>query len=321
MAVNGSYVKLQLNTPASITRDLKVEMTNQVTGEKRTATPYLDGTVTLPNVAAGPWRVQVKHPNLIFDAFDRPIKVLPDRPTITPILIPRTIFENVPIEDIPDADLGPVQQHLDEAALAAEQQAVKKAGQPIYADDWNELAQTVGSVSKAAKEMSSLLSPRGHNHPELEAKLDEVQRNLQRMFDSFGASLAQFQRQIQQLALRSKLDAALDRIPAVDENTRVRLTASIQDLETSWSDAPGVYGAIKRRAGQQVLEQFSELLASQTPEVRDQTEVRDLQEFTQAMSSEAPVRTYEEEVQQQQRTGSKSTSGLVFDALKVRQRG
>ena len=121
MAAN-NLLKLQLNTPTSITRDLKVELTNQVTGEKRQATPYLDGTVTVPNLVAGDWRVQVKHPNMVFDVFDRPVKVLPDRPTITPIVIPTNIFENVPIRDIPDADLGPVQQRLDESAATAERQ-------------------------------------------------------------------------------------------------------------------------------------------------------------------------------------------------------
>src|SRR5687767_11948455 len=176
-----NMLKLQLNTPVSFTRDMKVELTNQATGEKRKVTPYLDGSVVVPAIEAGNWRLQVQHPNLSFDVFDRPIKVLPDRPTFVPITIPQNIFENVPIEDVPDANLGPVQQHLDEATRAAEQQGNKKAGQPIYADDWNEMAVTVATVAKATRELTDLVAPRGHDHPEIAAKFDEVQRNLQRL--------------------------------------------------------------------------------------------------------------------------------------------
>lgn len=316
-----NFVKLQLNTPTEITRDLTVELTHQGTDQKLTAKPYLDGSVTLPNVAAGQWRVQVRHPNLVFDVFDRAIKVYPDRPTIAPIPIPRNIFENVPIQDIPDANLAPVQQHLDEATDTAERQAMKKAGQPIYADDWNELAQGVAAVSKAAREMTELVSPQGHSHPEIEAKLEEIQRNLQRMFDAFGASLAQLQRQIQQLALQSKVDNALSRIPGIDQRVRGRIDEAVSALQGAWSDAPGVYSAMKRRSGQQLLDQLSTVLAEQTPDIRNAPEVKDLEEFTRAMTTESPVRTYEEEVQQQQRTGTKSSSGLVFDAFRLRQRG
>jgi hypothetical protein len=319
--MTNNLVKLQLNTPTSITRDLKVELTNQVTGEKRKVKPYLDGSVTVPNVEAGEWRVQVTHPNLVFDVFDRPIRVFPDRPTITPITIPTNLFENVPIRDIPDADLAPVQQHLDDATQVAERQGLKKAGQPIYAEDWNELSQAMATASKATRDLTELVSPRGHKQPEIEEKLEEIQRNLQRMFDAFGSSLAQLQRQIQQLALQTKVGSGLGRIPNLDPAIRDRIERAVGGLQTSWSESPGIYSAIKRRTGQQVLEELSTVLAAQNPEVRNAPEVKELEAFTQALTTEAPVRTYEEEIQQQQRTGNKSASGLVFDALKTRQRG
>ena len=314
-------LKMQLNTPVSFTRDMKVELTNQTTGEKRKVTPYLDGSVVVPNIDAGNWRVQVQHPNLQFDVFDRPVKVLPDRPTFVPITIPQNIFENVPIEDLPDANLGPVQQHLDEATRAAEQQAGKKAGQPIYADDWNELSATVSTVAKATRELTNLVSPRGHDHAEIAVKFDEVQRNLQRLLDTFGSSLAQLQRQIQQLALQRKVEAALDRTANVTPETRKAFEDAVGGLQTAWADSPGVYSAQKRRVAGDLQGQLAQVLANESAEVRALPEVKDLDEFTRALATEAPVRNYDEEIQQQQRSTNKSTTGVVFDAFKTRARG
>jgi HPt (histidine-containing phosphotransfer) domain-containing protein len=310
-------LKLQLNTPASYTRDMTVELTNQVTGEKKSVKPYLDGSVSVPNIDPGQWRVQVKHPNLMFDAYDRPVKVLPDRPTFAPITIPTNIFENVPIRDIPDADLSPVQQHLDDATRVAEGQGNKKEGQPIYADDWNELAHSISAVSKATREMTDLVSPRGHDHPEIADKFDEVQRNLQRMFDAVGSSLAQLQRQIQQLALQRKIEAALDKTVTATPEVRQNIQDTVTELQAAWADSPGVYSALKRRTAQKLQDQITTVLANETPAVRGQSEVKDLDEFTRAMATEQPAASYQEEIQQQQRTTSKSMTGVLFDAMKA----
>jgi hypothetical protein len=296
---------------------MTVTLTNQVTGEKRTAKPYLDGSVAVPNIDPGQWRVQVTHPNMVFDLFDRPIKVLPDRPTIAPITIPANIFENVPIRDVPDADLGPVQQHLDDAQASAERQATKKAGQPIYADDWNELASTLSNASKATRELTGLVSPRGHDHPELVDKLEEIQRNLQRMFDVFAGSLAQLQRQIQQLALQSKVDAALDKTSKATPEVKKGIQDLVTTLQASWAETPGVYSALKRRTAQQLTDQVSQVLVNETQDVRSAPEVKALQDFAAAMATEQPVASFQEEIQQQQRTTSKSATGVFFDALKT----
>lgn len=314
-------LRMQLNTPVSYTRDMKVELTNQATGEKRQVTPYLDGSVVVPNIDPGTWRLQVQHPNLTFDVFDRPIRVLPDRPTFVPITIPSNIFENVPIEDVPDANLGPVQQHLDEAMRAAEGQANKRAGQPIYAEDWNELSATLATAARATRELTDLVSPRGHDHPEIATKFDEVQRNFQRLVDVFGASLAQLQRQIQQLALQRKVEAALDRTANVTPATREAFVAAVGSLQESWSDSPGVYSAQKRRVASDLQAQLGTILVNEAPDVRAAPEVRDLDEFTRAMATERPARNYDEEIQQQQRTTGKSATGIVFDAFKTRAGG
>ncbi len=314
-------LKMQLNTPTSYTRDMTVELTNQVTGEKRTARPYLDGSISVSNIDPGQWRVQVTHPNMVFPVYDRPIRVLPDRPTFAPITVPSNIFENVPIVDVPDADLGPSQQQLDDAGGKAGQQANKQAGQPIYAGDWNELATATADISKATRQLTDLVSPRGHDHPEIAAKFDEVQRNLQKIVDVFGASLAQMQRQIQQLALQRKVDAALDQTSTATDDTRKTIADAVGELQGAWSDSPGVYGAIKRRAAQKVQDEVAKVLANETPAVRDSPYVKDLQDFAMAMATEQVVTNYQDEVQQQQRTAGKSNTGIVYDALQVKSRG
>lgn len=310
-------LKMQLNTAPTYTRDMTVQLTSQVSGKRVTAKPYLDGSVVVPNLEPGPFQVQVIHPNLLFPVHDAPIVVQKDRPTFVPITIPSNIFENVPIRDTPEADLGPVQARLDRNADSADLQADKLGGQPIYADDWNQLATTMGEVARSTREMTGLVSPIGHDHPELEEKLAEIQNNLQRMFDVFGEALAQLQRQMQQLALQSKVETALDKVPSATPEVRREMEDTVRQLADNWQVSPGTYSVQKRRAAQQVQERLSLLLADADPAVRDDPDVQDLDVFTQAMATEQSVVTYEQEIGQQQRTGSKSRQGLVFNAFRA----
>ena len=310
-------LKMQLNTPPAFTKDMKVTLTNQVSGEKRDVKPYLDGSITVPKLASGQWRVQVKHPNLVFDVFDRNIQVFKDRPTFTPIAIPTTIFENVPIRETPEADLGPVQQKLDELADSAESQANKLAGQPIYADDWNELALTAGEISRSTRELTDLVSPVGHDHPEIEEKIEEIQGNIQRFFDAFGAAIAQIQRQMQQLALQRKVENALEKVPNATPETRKEMEDAAKQLGDSWQETPGIYSAQKRRTAQKLQSKLVELLADADPAVRDDPDVKDLGDFAEALATEQAVTTYVQEVAQQQRANKKTSRGIVSDAMKA----
>ncbi len=313
-----NMLKMQLNTKPAYTRDMVVELVNQVTGEKKTVKPYSDGSVSVSNIADGRWRVQVRHPNIVFPLIDKDIQVIKDRPTFAPLVIPENIFENTPIADIPDADLAPPQKKLDEIVETAHHQANKLAGQPIYADDWNELSTALADTAAATRELSTLVAPRGHDHPEIAAKFDEVQRNIQKMYDAFGASLAHLQRQLQQLALQSKLDNALDRIPSVTPAQRNEMQEAVSAIAESWSESPAIFSGVKKRAAQNIQDKIAVLLASSDVSVREDESVKDLDAFTQAMSSETPARTYEDEISQSQRTSSKSRTGIVYDALKTR---
>jgi hypothetical protein len=310
-------LKMQLNTPAAYTKDMLVTLTNQVSGETRQVKPYLDGSVVVPSITAGQWRVQVKHPNLVFDVFDRNIQVLKDRPTFAPITIPTNIFENVPIRETPEADLGPVQQRLDEITGTAEGLANKLAGQPIYADDWNQLATTIADVSRSTRELTNLVSPVGHDHPEIVEKIEEIQGNIQRFFDAFGAAIAQLQRQMQQLALQRKVESALEKVPDVAPEIRKQMEDSARELADAWLENPSIYSARKRRAAQKIQGQLAAILVEADPAVQDDPDIKDLTDFTDALVTEPAVLSYEQEVAQQQRANKKSARGIVYDALKA----
>lgn len=311
-----SELKLQLNTRSEFNRDMVVELTNQATGEMRAVKPYLDGTVAARNIDAGQWRVAVKHPNILFNLYDKPIRVFRDRPTFVPVRIPQDIFENTPIQDTPDADLGPVQARFDEAAATAGGQANKMAGQPIYSDEWNLLATTMVDLSRAGLDLTKLVSPTGHDHPEIAEKIDEVQRNLQRFYDLFGRSLAQLQRQVQQLAVQRKVDAAVGEIGAVTPERRVALDAAIGDIANAWSDSPAIYSAKKKRAGQQLSETLAAIVAEAEAPVGANPVVIEAQNIVETMASERTAHDYATEIEQQHRVDARSTEAPFRDALR-----
>lgn len=308
-------LKMQLNTRPEINRDTTVELTNQATGQKVNVKPYLDGQIVARNIEPGQWRAVVKHPNILFPVFDKPIKVFPDRPTFVPIRIPPDIFENTPIADTPDADLGPVQARYDDAAAAADAQANKLAGQPIYADDWNALAGTVGDLARANSDLTKLVSPIGHDHPEIAAKIDEVQANLQRFYDLFGRSLAQLQRQVQQLALRRKVEAAVATVPNITPERRADLDLAISDLELAWSDQPSTYSIKKKRAAQSLDQTLALIVTESTTPVENDPAVVEAQTILTTISNEQPATSYTKEIENQNRVDIRSGKAPFSEAL------
>lgn len=306
-----TMLKLQLNTAPAVTRDTTVEMVNAATGERRTAKPFLDGTVAVAGLAAGEWEVQVRHPNFLAELFRRRIRVFPDRPTFVPVPIPSNIFENAPIADTPDADLGPVQQRMDTAAAGADHQASKRAGQAIYADDWNDLAGVVGEIARGTKDMATLVSPIGHDHPELVSKLDEQARNIQRLFDVFGESVAQLQREVQILGLQNRVEEALNELPDAKRTTfRPQFLALLRDLDGARGENPQNFTTRLQRIAGDLAELMRQALVDEPPAVANSPPILALNAAALQMQTIQRATTYVDELAGQNRVNRTTKIGL-----------
>src|SRR4051812_8164820 len=115
-------LRLQLNTPPDINRDMQVTLVHEATGQVIKASPFLDGTLNLTNIPTGAYRVTLNHANLSSAVFDSRIRVFGDRPTFVPIRIPTDIFTDTPIRQPTEMDLAPPRTQLASSAAAAEAQ-------------------------------------------------------------------------------------------------------------------------------------------------------------------------------------------------------
>jgi hypothetical protein len=306
-----TLLKLQLNTPPAVTRDTTVEMVNAATGERRTAKPFLDGTIAVPGIAAGEWEVQVRHPNFLTDLFRRRIRIFPDRPTFVPVPIPTAIFENAPVAGTPDADLGPVQQRMDGVAATAERQGSKRAGQAIFADDWNELSGVVVELARGTKDLAALVSPIGHDHPELVAKLEEQGRNIQRLFDVFGESVAQLQREVQILGLQNRVEEALNELPDAKRGTfRPRFLALLRDLDTARGENPQNFTTRLQHIATDLAELMRQALVDELPVVANSPPIVALNTAALQLQTLPRATSFVEEVAGQNRINRVANIGL-----------
>jgi len=162
-------IKLQ-NYPAA-NRDAVVTLTNRATGQILERKPFLDGTLMVRDIDPGKWEIVVKHPNVVAPLFTGVVSTLPiPLPTFVPVPIRPDDFRDTPIQDVPDADLGPVQQTVSAARTTAVAVGGKAPGEAIRATDWNQLVNAVSDIAGAVLELTSLVSPRGHDHPEIAAR-------------------------------------------------------------------------------------------------------------------------------------------------------
>jgi len=203
-------------------RDARLTLRNVATGQTVSdVRPFLDGTATVRGLDPGEYEVEVRHPNLANPIRKDRIRLFPQpHPTIVNIPIPRVLFEDSPITDIPDADLGPVQSKATTAKGVAASVGGKVAGNAILAADWNQLAGAVADIADAVLQLTSLVAPQGHAHPEIAAKIDEVQGNIRRFSEAFGKSLLEIRREIEAGAIREDTAVALPNHP--DLTTRVK---------------------------------------------------------------------------------------------------
>jgi hypothetical protein len=210
-AINRAAFQFQLQGYTPANRDATVRLVHEATGQVVERKPHLDGSLTVRDLDPGFYQLQVSHPNLINLIENRRVRLFPQpAPTFVPVNIPADLFRDSPIRDIPDADLAPVQG----AATAVRQQlqplAAKGPGEAIRASDWNTLVNAVSDLATAVLELTNLVSPHGHNHPEIAEKIDEVQGNIRRFAEAFGRSLVELRREIETEDLDRTVDDVLD---------------------------------------------------------------------------------------------------------------
>jgi hypothetical protein len=254
---------------AAANRDLTVEVRDPITQDLvREVKPFLDGTVRVPRIAPGAYELAIRHPNLTLPVIRRPIRVLPVGDTSISVVIDPSKFRNTPIEDIPDANLGPVQDLTRSVAETVTPLAAKVPGEAILAQDWNTMAGAIRDLAGAVGELSRLVSPLGHNHPELERKFDEVTGNFETLVNSISASLTELQRQIQTQRLRRQIDDVLD-VAGIDPASPrgLEFTTLIKSLETTVTDSPTKFGREIRNTAVQLSTKLEALLEERSADV------------------------------------------------------
>jgi hypothetical protein len=258
----GSFnIQLQGYTPAN--RDAVVKLVNQSTGQVIERKPFLDGSLVVRDVDPGLYQLEVTHPNLITPITQRPIRLIPQiTPTFIPVIVPPDLFRDTPIRDVPDKDLTPVQQAAAAAKAQLQPIASKAPGEVIRAADWNALVDAVIDLANSVSELTQLVTPKGHDHPELEEKFDEVQGNIRRFVESFGKSLLELRRDIETQRLRHNVEDVLVAAGANDA-VRTRLIGRVANLEQVLQADTSLFTRTLTLAGNQFLTEINELATQQ----------------------------------------------------------
>lgn len=254
-------IRLEGYVPAN--RDAEVELVNQATGQTITRKPFLDGSLQVRDLDPGNWEMTVRHKNLINAIDRRVVRLFPQPfPTRVPVIVRPELFRDTPIRDIPDADLSPVQQTAAAAASNVGPLAGKAPGEVIRAEDWNVLASAVADLARAVGELTHLVSPRGHDHPEIAEKIAEVQGNIRRFTDSFGRSLLELRREIESQNLRTKVTGVLDRGGA-STTVRDRVLGRVAELEGTTLTPTATWTATIANHGNAMLREVIDLANEQ----------------------------------------------------------
>jgi hypothetical protein len=250
-----------LGFPA-VNRDLSVELRDPATQNiVRTASAFLDGTVRIPKIDPGAYEVTVRHPNIALPILTRPIRVLPVGDTKVSLVIDPSKFRNTPIEDIPDANLTPVQDLAQSVAETVLPLTNKVPGEAILSRDWNTLSSAVRDLAQAVSQLTRLVSPVGHNHPELEKKFDEVSGNFETLVNTISTTLTELQRQIQTQRFRQQINDVLDAAQIPPDSPKAKeFTDLVGNLEKSVTVSPTVFSRETRNTALQLSTKVEALI-------------------------------------------------------------
>lgn len=244
-------------------RETEITLVNQVTGVSVKRKPFLDGQLLIRDLDPGPYEITVAHPNLVQPIDRRIVRLFPQiAPTRVPVIVRPELFRDAPIRDVPDADLSPVQQAAATVKSTVQPLTNKAPGEVIRAADWNVLAGAVADLASAMLQLTQLVSPVGHDHPEIAEKIAEVQGNIRRFAESFGKSLVELRRDIENQNLRSKVITVLDKAGA-DQAIRDRLTGRLSELESGLQQTTPVFTAKLAATGINLQREISDLALTQ----------------------------------------------------------
>jgi hypothetical protein len=258
MASKASF-DIRLQGFSAANREAEVTLVNQVTGVSVKRKPFLDGQLLIRDLEPGHYEMTVAHPNLIQPIDKRLVRLFPQiAPTRVPVIVRPELFRDSPIRDIPDADLSPVQQTAATVKATVQPLAGKAPGEVIRAGDWNALAGAVADLASAVLELVQLVSPKGHDHPEIAEKIAEVQGNIRRFSESFGKSLVELRRDIENQNLRRKVETVLDKAGA-DQAVRDRLIGRVAELEVGLQQTTPVFTAKLATTGLNLQREISNL--------------------------------------------------------------
>jgi hypothetical protein len=301
---------------APANRDLTVEIRDPATQNViKTARPFLDGTVKFPKINPGGYEVIVRHPNIPLPVITRPIRVLPVGDTKISLVLDPAKFRNTPIEDIPDANLGPVQDAANSVAETVLPLANKVPGEAILAQDWNTMANAVRDIALAVVNLTQLVSPVGHNHPELEKKFGETSGNFEALINSVTVALAELQRQIQAQRVRTQITDVLDKAGNVlTEAQRKDFLDTVKVIENT-SATPIQYARDVRNAAVKMQTQLTELLDKKAsdPEFIKLAEVANLQQSIEFATAQRTV-SHDAELAHFRKVDRTLGGGLNFNA-------
>jgi hypothetical protein len=249
-----------LGFPA-VNADLQVVIRDSTGASVKTARPYLDGTVKFAGLDPGAYEMEVLHPNITLPVIRQPIRVLPVGDTQISVLIDPSKFRNTPIADIPDANLGPVRDRTQTVSETMLPLSNKQPGEAITAQDWNAMASGIRDISLAVGELTRLVTPTGHDHPELVTKIEEMVQNFTDLLNTLGAAMTELQRQIQNLRFRKQVEDVLDQA-AVDEATRTTFLGVVSQLDLNVTDTPTRFARTARTTAVQMGTQLDQLIAA-----------------------------------------------------------
>jgi hypothetical protein len=171
----------------------------------------------------------------------------------------------------------------------------------IRAADWNSLVDAVMDLAATVGELTQLVTPVGHDHPEIAEKIDEVQGNIRRFSESFGRSLLELRRDIETQRLRRSVEDVLVAGGATDA-VRTRVTDRVTTLERALQADTTLFTRNLTQTGNQLLTEINDLATAQgaaadtflaRPEVVQLTETaRNYVQAGTQVRAEAELATY-----------------------------